>query len=76
VQFLEPSLIAPIGASGRFEADGRSSTYRKSLELLSTGRIDVSQIITHRYRTLEEVPQVFAKDRFGADFIKGVVVLV
>jgi threonine dehydrogenase-like Zn-dependent dehydrogenase len=76
VQFLEPSLIAPIGASGRFEADGRSSTYRKSLELLSTGRIDVSKIITHRYRTLEEVPQVFAKDRFGADFIKGVVVLV
>jgi L-iditol 2-dehydrogenase len=75
VQFLEPTLIAPIGASGGFEADGRPSTYRKSLELLSAGRINVSKFITHRYHSLEETPQAFAKDRFGADFIKGVAVL-
>ncbi|MBO0721691.1 MAG: alcohol dehydrogenase catalytic domain-containing protein [Blastocatellia bacterium] len=76
IQFIEPTLIAPTGASGGFEADGRPSVYRKSLELLNTGRIDVSRIITHCYRRLEEVPQAFAKDRFGPDFIKGVVVLV
>jgi L-iditol 2-dehydrogenase len=75
VQFLEPMLIAPIGASGGFDPDGRPSTYRKSLELLSTGRIDVSGFITHRYYSLEEVPQAFSKDRFGPDFIKGVAVL-
>ncbi|MCI0666134.1 MAG: alcohol dehydrogenase catalytic domain-containing protein [Acidobacteria bacterium] len=75
VQFLEPVLIAPIGASGGFEADSRPSTYRKSLELLSTGRIDVSKLITHRYHELNEVPQAFARDHFGADYIKGVAVL-
>jgi L-iditol 2-dehydrogenase len=75
VQFLEPTLIAPIGASGGFEPDGRPSTYRKSLELLSARRIDVSGFITHRYHSLEDVPQAFSKDRFGPDFIKGVAVL-
>jgi 2-desacetyl-2-hydroxyethyl bacteriochlorophyllide A dehydrogenase len=75
VQFLEPVLIAPIGASGGFEADSRPSTYRKSLELLSTGRIDVSKLITHRYHNLDDVPQAFAHDHFGADYIKGVAVL-
>jgi 2-desacetyl-2-hydroxyethyl bacteriochlorophyllide A dehydrogenase len=75
VQFLEPVLIAPIGASGGFEGDLRPSTYRKSLELLSTGRIDVSTLITHRYHKLDEVPQAFARDHFGADYIKGVAVL-
>ncbi len=74
VQFLEPMLVAPVGASGGFEADGRPTTYRQALNLLSTGRIDVSKFITHRYRTLEEVPNGFAKDRFDADFIKGVAV--
>jgi 2-desacetyl-2-hydroxyethyl bacteriochlorophyllide A dehydrogenase len=75
VQFLEPVLIAPIGASGGFEADSRPSTYRRSLELLSTGRIDVAKLITHRYHKLDDVPQAFARDHFGADYIKGVAVL-
>ena len=75
VQFMEPTLIAPVGASGGFEADGRPSVYRRSLELLSSGRIDVTRLITHCYRTLEEVPQAFASDHFGADYIKGVVLL-
>lgn len=74
VQFLEPTFVSPVGASGGFEADGRPSTYRQALNLLSNGRIDVSKFITHRYHTLEEVPNGFAKDRFSADFIKGVAV--
>jgi threonine dehydrogenase-like Zn-dependent dehydrogenase len=76
IQFIEPTLIAPTGASGGFEADGRPSVYRRSLAYLNAGRIDVSKIITHCYRKLDDVPQAFAQDRFGADFIKGVVVLV
>jgi L-iditol 2-dehydrogenase len=75
VQFIEPALIAPTGASGAFEEDGRSTSYRRSLELLSTGRIDVSRFITHRYHTLDEVPRAFSKDRFEANYIKGVTVL-
>lgn len=74
IQFNEPTMISPTGASGGFESDGRPATYRRSLELISSGKIDVSKIITHRYNSLEQVPQAFAKDHFGADFIKGVVI--
>jgi L-iditol 2-dehydrogenase len=74
VQFLEPTLVAPVGASGGFDPDGRPRTYRQALELISRGQINVSRIITHRYR-LEETPRAFAQDHFQPDFIKGVVVL-
>ena len=73
VQFREPLLVAPVGASGGFDADGRPSVYRQSLELLESGRIDVSRIVTHRYRTLDEIPAAFAGvDRRAADYVKGV----
>lgn len=75
VQFIEPTLIAPTGASGGFDADGRPSTYRRALQLVSDGRINVAKFITHRYHALAAVPQAFAQDRFGADYIKGVTVL-
>ena len=75
LQFLEPTLVSPIGASGGFESDGRPITYRQALHLLSNGQIDVSKFITHCYRTLEDVPRGFAQDRLGADFIKGVALL-
>ncbi len=74
IQFLEPSFISPIGASGAIDADGRPATYRRALELLSSRRIDVSRFITHRYRSLEEVPRAFSTDRFSADYIKGISV--
>lgn len=74
VQFIEPTFISPVGASGGFDADGRPATYRKSLELLSSGRINVSRFITHKYGSLAEVPRAFAADRFDADYIKGVSV--
>lgn len=73
VQFREPVLVAPVGASGGFDADGRPSVYRQSLELLESGRVDVSRIVTHRYRTLEEIPAAFTgPDRRTADYVKGV----
>ncbi|HWQ33620.1 MAG TPA: alcohol dehydrogenase catalytic domain-containing protein [Blastocatellia bacterium] len=75
VQFLEPTLLAPCGASGALDADGRPQTYRRALELLSSGRISVSGFITHRYHTLAEARQAFTRDRFAPDYIKGVVVL-
>lgn len=75
VQFLEPALVSPIGASGGFDEDGRPSTYRQALDLLSSGRINVSRFITHCYRTLEDVPRGFGEDRRSADFIKGVALL-
>jgi L-iditol 2-dehydrogenase len=75
IQFIEVTIVTPTGASGGFDADGRPSVYRKSLELISDGKINVSKFITHRYHALEAVPQAFANDRLGADYIKGVAVL-
>ena len=75
VQFLEPTLVSPIGASGGFETDGRPSTYRCALDLLSNEKINVSKFITHSYRALEDVPRGFGEDRSGTDFIKGVALL-
>lgn len=75
IQFMEPTLVAPTGASGGFESDGRPSTYSRSLRMLLDGRIDVSKFITHRYDSLEQVPGAFSHDRFQKDYIKGVLVL-
>jgi len=74
IQFIEPTLIAPTGASGGFDSDGRPSTYRQSLGLIASGKINVSKIITHHYQSLADVPAGFAQDHFGADYIKGVAV--
>jgi threonine dehydrogenase-like Zn-dependent dehydrogenase len=76
IQFIEVTMVTPTGASGGFDADGRNSVYRKSLELISDGKINVSKFITHRYRSLESVTQAFTDDRLGADYIKGVAVLI
>ncbi len=73
LQFKEPVLVAPVGASGGFDDDGRPSVYRQSLELLESGRVDVSRIVTHRYRALEEIPAAFGgPDRHATDYVKGV----
>lgn len=75
LQFIEPTFIAPTGASGALEADRRPATYRQALRWLSEGRIDVSRFITNRYRSLEEVPRGFGEERLLPDYIKGVAVL-
>jgi L-iditol 2-dehydrogenase len=75
VQFLEPVLVSPVGASGGFEPDGRPATYRRALGLLDTGRIDVESFVTHRYPSLDEVPAAFAGAHHAADYVKGIVLL-
>jgi threonine dehydrogenase-like Zn-dependent dehydrogenase len=73
LQFLEPLLVSPVGASGGFEPDGRPTTYRRALGLLETGRVKVSSFITHRYKSLDEVPAAFAGAWKAPDYVKGVV---
>lgn len=73
LMFREPVLVSPVGASGGFDTDGRPSVYRQSLDLLESGRVDVSRIVTHRYRRLEDIPRAFGSDdRRAADYVKGV----
>ena len=39
IQFREPALVAPVGASGGFDTDGRPIVYREALRLLESGRV-------------------------------------
>src|SRR5205807_1056742 len=56
LQFLEPTLLSPVGASGGHERDGRPSTYVRALQLIERGAVDAASLITHRYPSLDAVP--------------------
>lgn len=73
VLFFEPVLVAAVGASGGFDADGRPVTYRRALELLASGRVKVEPFLTHHYRNLEEIHRAFEEDFQRPDYIKGVL---
>jgi threonine dehydrogenase-like Zn-dependent dehydrogenase len=75
VQFLEPTLVSPVGASGGFLDDGRPATYHRALELIASGRVQVAPIVTHRYTALDQVPAAFAGAHREPDYVKGVVLL-
>ena len=75
VQFMEPTLVPPAGASGGFEPDGRPSTYLTALRLIEAGRIQVEPLVTHRYDSLDAIPGAFAGGHRAPDYIKGVVTL-
>jgi len=73
VLFLEPTLVVPIGASGGFDGEGRPTTYRRALDLVSSGTVLVEPFVTHRYGALEEIHQAFEHDFEKPDYIKGVL---
>jgi L-iditol 2-dehydrogenase len=75
VMFREPTLVTPVGASGGFLRDGRSSVYARALELIEEHKIDVAPIITHRYTSLDAVQGALEKDMRLPNYLKGVVVL-
>lgn len=72
VQFREPVLVSPAGASGGHDSAGRPLTYLHALRLLEAGTIDVTPLITHRYTTLDALPGAFAGDHRQAGYVKGV----
>ncbi len=75
VLFLEPALIASVGASGGFEADGRPTTYVRALGHLEAGRIEAAPLITHHYESLDSIPAAFGGDHARPDYVKGVITL-
>jgi len=75
LQFMEPRLVSPAGASGGFRADGRPTVYVDALRLIEQGKVEVAPLITHRYRSLDAVPNAFAGDHRLLEYVKGVVLL-
>ena len=73
LQFLEPTLLSPVGASGGFEPDGRPSTYARALRLIERGQVDVAPLITHRYASPDAVARAFTSDHDTPEYVKGVV---
>jgi threonine dehydrogenase-like Zn-dependent dehydrogenase len=76
LQFKEPTLVSPVGGSGGFDDDGRPSVYRRALRLLEHNEVEVASLITHRYRSLDDVSRAFTVDFHTPDYIKGVVELL
>ncbi len=75
LQFLEPTLLTPVGASGGFADDGRPATYVRALDLIERGQVDVQSLITHRHPSLDSVVSAFMDDHRAPEYVKGVVVL-
>jgi L-iditol 2-dehydrogenase len=69
--FLEPTIVAGVGASGGFDPDGRPRTYRRALELVHSGKVQVLPFLTHRYHALDEIQSAFEHDFHREDYIKG-----
>jgi threonine dehydrogenase-like Zn-dependent dehydrogenase len=75
ILFREPVLVSSVGASGGFEADGRPSVYARALDLIEHEQINISELITHEYASLDDVQVALSTDMHSTDYVKGVVVL-
>ena len=73
LQWREPIIVTPAGASGGFDEDGRPSIYRRALRMIEQGTINAETFLTHRYDGLERLQEVLEKDMSGAGYLKGVV---
>ena len=73
VMYKEPTLVAPVGASGGFESDGRPAVYSRALQLIEERTIAVAPIISHRYTSFEDVQTALSKAMYAPEYVKGVV---
>jgi threonine dehydrogenase-like Zn-dependent dehydrogenase len=76
VQFLEPTLISPVGASGGFAPEGRPLTYSRAVETISSGKVSVRSMITHSYPSLDCLQKALTEDYREPSYVKGVVELL
>jgi L-iditol 2-dehydrogenase len=72
-QALEFTIATSAGASGKIAADGTPETYARALDAIVEGRVDVEDIVTHRYPDLESLARAFTHDSKQPEFVKGVM---
>jgi len=75
VHWFEPCLVAPTGASGALDPDGRPAIYRRALQLLEAGTVRAEDMVTEVVPGLAAVPAAFEHWGRVAGSIKGVVEL-
>ena len=73
LQWREPVIVTPAGASGGFDPDGRPSVYRSALELIQSDVVRAEPLLTHRYDRLERLQEILEHDMASHDYLKGVV---
>lgn len=73
LQWREPNVVTPAGASGGFDSDGRPEIYRRSLHMIERGTLDAEALITHRYNGLDCLQQILAHDMTQQEYLKGVL---
>lgn len=73
-QAMELSVVSSAGASGKLTSQNGPEVYTQALQLISEGAINVECLATHRYNSLEQVPQAFSFDWHQDNFIKAVLV--
>lgn len=73
LQWREPNIVTPAGASGGFDADGRPSIYRRSLQMLESGIMRAEPLITHRYDTLGSLQHILDHEMTHQDYLKGIM---
>ncbi len=75
VQFREPHMISPVGASGDCDPEGYPQVYKRALDLLEAGTIEVDDIVTHQFDSLDSIPEAFSGIAREPGYVKGVVTL-
>jgi threonine dehydrogenase-like Zn-dependent dehydrogenase len=75
VQFMEPTVVCPTGASGGYEVDGRPTVFVRALRLIAEGKVEIESLISHRYTSLDAIPGALEHDYHLPDYVKGVVSL-
>jgi L-iditol 2-dehydrogenase len=72
-QAMEFTIATSAGASGPMGPDGTPLTYARALAAIVDGRVNVEDIVTHRYPNLESLVQAFTHDSKLPEFVKGVM---
>lgn len=74
LQWRGAGLVTSSGASGPLDVDGRPELYRDCVEHLQARRVKVDDLITHRYRRLEDLDRALGTDPKDPEYLKGVLI--
>jgi threonine dehydrogenase-like Zn-dependent dehydrogenase len=70
---MEFTVATSAGASGKIADDGTPQTYARALDAIVDGRVNVEDLVTHRYPDLESLARAFTHDSKQPEFVKGVM---
>jgi L-iditol 2-dehydrogenase len=73
-QSMELSVVTSAGASGPLEAQCGPRMHSRALHLIADRSLHPERVVSHKYDTLEELPEAFETASRREDFIKAALV--